>query len=116
MDVCSPEEAGSSAEAIAMSFLASARRKFVYVDLEPFLNLKVTFLTSRPFALTSPRSPQCTARTLSLQLPSRLIGRNKMRLLVTTSTQAANSAVHQAAVSCSATDSGLRAGIAKSMD
>src|SRR5258708_36224597 len=101
-----------SEEAIAVSFLASARRKLVYVDLVPFLNLKVTFLTSRPLALTSSRSPQCTTRTLSLQFPSRLTGRTKMRLLVTTITQAAKSAVHQAAGSCSTTDSGLRAGIA----
>lgn len=111
-EVCSAEAAGISAVASAASFLASARRTLVYVAFVPFLNLKLACLISTPAILISSRSPHCTARTLSLQLPSRFTGKNKMRLLVTTTTQAANAAVHQAAVSCSRIERGLRAGIA----
>src|SRR5260370_4947785 len=111
-EVCSAEAAGISAVASAASFLASARRTLVYVAFVPFLNLKLACLISTPAILISSRSPHCTARTLSLQLPSRFTGKNNMRLLVATPTHAANTAGHQAALTCSRIERGLRAGIA----
>src|SRR6266478_4751269 len=47
---------------MAAIFLASARRKFVYVVFVPFLDLKVTFRTSRPLGFTSSRSPHWRER------------------------------------------------------